>query len=390
MRNCNVILSIISFAIFGQVFAVSGGVIGLVSPNQTNDGRPLLWQNFNSDEPGVQIVFFKGQPFHFLGLVNGQDTSKVFSGLNTAGFGIVVNASAAGANDSSVIAIATFVKQALAAAGRIKDFDQLWRQAAFSKSLTASIACIDAFGGAALYETNSTRRLATDPVDCPDGFFVRADFNFSPPITADVGFWRYHRARDLLRRSARSKTTSVKTLIQKVSRDLQTIETDPYPLPFKGGIDKYAPGYIINENSINQFTTAACIVIHGVRAKENPAFSTFWTLLGEPVCGVAVPLWPVTGESPYECRGKNAPLNRIIQANKKAIYNKRGLPSLLDTNLLGNMDRGLTPQLLNTEKKIFNDTRKSLAAWRRQPDYLNSMIEFQAQTSLWAARSIRY
>lgn len=390
MKNHTFILSLFAFIFFGQIFAVSGGVIAVISPNRTSDGRPLLWQNFDSDEPGVQIVFFKGQPFHFLGLVNGRDTSYVFSGLNTAGFGIVMNIRNTLTNDNSGIALASFVKQALAAVSRIEDFDQLWRQAAPSDTLPASVACIDAFGGAALYETGGSRRLAADPVDCPDGFIVRAGFNFGPPDNANAGFWRYHRAKELLRRDIHSNGASVKTVIQNLSRDLQTIEIDPYPLPFAGDIDKNASGYILSENSINQFNTAACIVIHGVRAKENPAFSTLWALPGEPVAGVAVPIWPVTGESPYECRGTSAPLNRIIQANEKAVYNKRGMPALLDTNLLANPERGLLPLLLSTENSIFNDTQKSLAAWRRQPDYLKSMIEFQARTSLRATRSIRY
>lgn len=390
MIHRNVILPILALAIFGRVFAVSGGVIGLVSPDQTIDGRPLLWQNFDSDEPGVQIVFFKGQPFHYLGLVNGQDTSRVYAGLNTAGFGIVTSTRAISANDSSVIALASLIKQGLAAVSRAEDFDRLWRQAALPDSLIASVACIDALGGAVLYESNAGPRQARDPVDCPDGFFVRAGFNFGAPIDADPGFWRYHRAKELLRRIIRSKTMSAKTLIQKAARDVQTLAVDPYPLPFTGSIDNFAPGLIISENSINQYNTAACIVIHGVRAKESPDFSTLWALPGEPECGVAVPMWPATGESPFECRGKNAPLNRIIRANKKAVYHKRGLPALLDTNILANEDRGLSPLLISAENKIFKDTEKALAAWRRQPDYLKSMVEFQARTSLWAARSIRY
>ncbi len=375
--------------IFGQIFADTGGVIGVISPRSTFDGRPLLWQNFDSDEPGVQIIFFKGRRYHFLGLINGQDTTHVYSGLNTAGFGIVTGKAKIESSDSLVDPEAILVKKALGRCGRIDDFDALWEQAAISNDANVSIACIDAFGGIALYEAEGERR-SLNPVDAPDGFFVRANFNFGQKQFADDSFWRYHRARELLKSEGSSHKIKVKSVVQKVSRDLQTIEVDPYPLPFTGQINGAPIGYIKSENSVNQYNTVAGIVIHGVRPKENPDFSTLWVTLGEPLCGVAVPLWPASGESPYECHGKKPPLNRVIQGNKRVIYNKKDFPKCLDSKLLINKGRGLLPTLNDAEEKIFKQTQRALATWRQQPNHLQNMLEFQTQTALWATRAIKY
>ncbi len=388
MKRIPTFSALLFLAVFGQIFANTGGVIGVISPRLTYDGRPLLWQNFDSDDPGVQIVFFKGPRYHFLGLVNDRDTTRVYSGLNTAGFGIVVGKAKIEPSDSLFDADAILIKKALGLCGRVDDFDALWQEADLSTDANVSIACIDAFGGIALFEAGGERR-SPDPVDSPEGFFVRANFNFGRKQIAGDGFWRYHRARELLTREGSSKIR-VKSIIQNVSRDLQTMEIDPYPLPFTGQVDNAPVDYVKSENSINQYNTVAAVVIHGVRPKENPDFATLWATLGEPLCGIAVPLWPATGESPYECYGKNPTLNRVIQANERVVYNRKDFPTLMDTKLLVNNGRGLLPSLDKAEEKIFNETQRALATWRRRSDYLQNMLEFQNQTSLRAAREVKF
>ena len=345
-----------------------------------------MWQNFDSDETGVQIIFFKGEKYDFFGLVNGEDSSRVFSGLNTAGFGIVLNYVENIADDSTTRPYAILVKNALSRCSHIEDFDPMWRDAQSNES-NAAIACIDAYGGAVLYDT-AGRYAADDPSASPEGFLVRANFSFRSGQQRDAGFWRYHRSRKLIRQKYRS--INVKTTIQKISRDVQSMEMDPSSLPARDETAAFPAGYIRCEHTINQYNTVAGIVIHGVRVQENPDFATLWATLGQPLCGVAVPMWPATGESPYECHGKKAPLNALIQANKRVIYNRKESRTLADINLLVNKNRGLLPMLARVEKKIFYDTQKALDQWRKQNDYLEEMIDFQNRTATWVLGSIKY
>lgn len=385
MKSIFLYTCLLALALFGQIFAITGGVIGVISPRQTVDGRALLWQNFDSDEPHVQTFFFKGDNYDFIGLVNGRDSTRVFSGLNTAGFGIVMTSFDSPAPDSSENPFAVLVKEALAVCGRIDDFNPLFQEINAQASHVA-FACIDAYGGAALFDVNG-RHSAANPVESPEGFFVRAGFSFSRQHNADAEFWRYHKSRELFRQHNRSN--SVKTIIQNVSRNVQTFENDPYPLPFSGRIADAPQGFIRTENSINQHNTVACVVIQGVRPLENPEFSTLWTTLGEPLCGIAVPNWPAAGETPFECRGNRGNLNSIIISNKKAIYNRKESAMFADTELLAK-DRGLLALLLAGENKLFNDTQKALAEWRQQPNYLERMIDFQTRMSTRTFRSIHY
>jgi len=369
--------------LFGQIFADTGSVIAVISPRQTIDARPILWQNFDSDDPLVQILFFRGERYDFIGLINGEDSTRVFSGLNTAGFGIVVNMEA----DSSIEPTsAALVKKALGTCDNINDFVSLWQAESAYNSATA-FACIDAYGGAELFDATG-RRLADDPINSPQGFLVRTDFTFVGSHKRAAGLWRYHRSHELLGPSDR--TLSVRSILQEAARDVQTMSLDPYPLPFTGRLPGAADGYISSSGCINQFNTRACIVICGVRPRENPDFATLWAVLGEPLCGVAVPMWPATGESPVECRGTRGALNSIIRSNERLVYDKKDMPAFFNTVLYAEKNRGLLPRLLKVENSIYKETQKALATWPNQDDYINNMIILQSRLAARAARSIRY
>jgi hypothetical protein len=386
MKSLIVYLNILILVQFGQILASTSGIIAVISSRQTLDGRPLLWQNFDSENPDVQFIFFKGLKYDYIGLVNGQDTSLVYSGLNTAGFGIVINRPNPDSTDSRASSPTNILKDALATCGNVEDFERLLQKSALIES-NASIACIDAYGGSVLHDAGG-RLSAADPVKSPEGFLVRSNFSFHQKQEPDAGFWRYHKSRMLLKQTGRS--THVKNIIQTISRNIETMDNDPYPLPFKGQLAESLKGYVRCEQSINQHNTVASVVIHGVRPQENPDFATLWATLGEPLCGVAVPIWPVTGESPYECRGESGTLNMIIRSNERAIYNKKKYKSFADTKLFVHKDRGMLPLLESIENKIFNDTQKALVSWRQQSDYLDEMIDFQTKTSTWTSRSIKY
>ena len=59
------------------------------------------------------------------------------------------------------------------------------------------------------------------------------------------------------------------------------------------------PSWIHTNYTINreQHGQRACVV-HGVKPGEDPRRATLWVILGEPVCGVAVPLWVAAGAPP--------------------------------------------------------------------------------------------
>ncbi|MBN1464950.1 hypothetical protein JXA02_04265 [candidate division KSB1 bacterium] len=368
-------LIICFFASFGHLSASTGGVVGIISPRLMYDGRPVLWQNLDSDLSDVQIKFYAGERYNFFGLLNGVDSARVFAGLNTAGFALAFS-TAFGA-DSLDGQEALLVRQALGECGRIQDFARLIESTAIDIEPNASFACIDAFDSYRLYEANGA---AFDLKESSDGFLLRANFNFADSQAADAGYWRYHRARQLIAAESAKRKLHHHVLVKKIARDLQSLETDPYPM-----LSGTAPtGPVRSENCINQYNTVSCIVIHGVRPGENPDFATMWVVLGEPLCGVAVPLWPATSQVPFECQLLRRTLNAIFVQNKRSIYDRYDVRQFDATACLA-----LQRKLNDVENQVFVDTRKALARWRQSDDHLQDMINFQMMTTSQVYRALK-
>ncbi|MBN1560342.1 hypothetical protein JW998_08830 [candidate division KSB1 bacterium] len=362
------------FASSGQIFASTGSIIGVISPRLTFDGRPLLWQNLESDVADVQVQFFAGKRYNFFGLVNGEDSSRVYAGLNTAGFALVLSKFKEPISDSLYEQEALLVKQALGECGRSEDFVRLMKSATIEIGQNSSFACIDAFDSCQLFESGAERRVPFDLKESPDGFLLRANFNFNDHQAADKSYWRYHRARQLIAAEKAKRKLHHHVLIKKVARDLQSLEDDPYPW-LLGGSDVARAGSVRSQYCINQYNSVSCVVIHGVRPGENPDFSTMWVILGEPVCGVAVPLWPATSRVPLECQLSKYGLTNIYQAQKRAIYERNG------TQLNATAFLQLANKLHEVENKVFAETRKALSRWRQSDHHLQDMTDFQFQTA---------
>jgi hypothetical protein len=169
-------------------------------------------------------------------------------------------------------------------------------------------------------------------------------------------------------------------IVKNVARDLTTMAANPYPLQ-----DQRNSGYHRCDNSINQFNTVSCVVFHGVRAGESADFSTMWLIPGEPICGVAVPLWPATTQVPIECQSNPASLNRLYIELERGVYNQMGLSESLDTRAY----LELKSTLNEVETKVFVETRKALSRWRNQNDYLQDMTAFQSSTASFIYKSLK-
>ncbi len=363
----------------GQIFANTGGIIGVISPRLMYDGRPILWQNLDSDSSATSVVFFQGELYNFFGLMTGDDSSRIYAGVNTAGFAVVYSS-----NSESDDSEAVLIKQALGACGRLSDFDRLMENTTLTIGANSSFACLDAFGGLKLYESNST---VLDPFDLktsPHGFLVRANFHFAGAQTADEQFWRYHRANEILKVESAKRKLHHHVIVKKCARDVASIAFEPYPLPYSGNSGNAPAGYIGCANSINRFNTVSAVVIHGVRAGEDPNFATMWVVLGEPICGIAVPLWPATSQVPIECRNSENSMNKIFLQKKNLLYDLASEPQVMDTKKLVALRAEMDP----IENIIFVETRKALSRWREHNDYLPDMIDFQTTTAAHVVESL--
>ena len=63
-------------------------------------------------------------------------------------------------------------------------------------------------------------------------------------------------------------------------------------------------------------------MFHGAAAGEDPRLATMWVILGQPITGVAVPLWVAAGAVPAQLAvGKDpAPLNVAFDRVRELLF----------------------------------------------------------------------
>lgn len=360
----------------------------VVSGAATPDGRPLLWKNRDTDDLNNKVVFLSDGPLAATGIVTAGSTTSVWMGVNEAGFAIE-NSVSDDLEGSSTAENGSFMKYALLHCVTVAAFEALLDQTnSPGRATQANYGVIDASGAAALFEVgNHTYRKydTADPSDAPRGFIVRTNFAFTGDGSG-TGYVRYARAVDLLTEAALAGTLSHEFLLRVAARDLKNDVIDPYPLPYEGGQDSRPPGYIRTANSINRFRTRSCAVFRGVLAAEEPRLTTMWTILGEPVCSVALPAWPLAGSVPPELGGSpTAPLCDAAIARKETCYPLAASQEYLNTYAVDDgLGGGVFSYTGPIEDWILARTEASLVGWRASTPTPLTVSATQNATALQA------
>ena len=139
----------------------------IMSGKYTLDGKPLLFKNRDTDEMQNSLVFFNDGKYKYIGLVDGNtDWDKmVWGGYNEAGFAIM-NSAAYNNNIGDTTKFkdqeGIIMKLALQTCKTLADFEKLLTSLPRPMGLDANFGVIDAFGGAAFYETGNYRFVKFD------------------------------------------------------------------------------------------------------------------------------------------------------------------------------------------------------------------------------------
>ena len=373
--------------------AQPGGVMAVIAPHKTTDGRALLWKNHDSEQRNCKVIFQQGPRYDFMAVVPVDNPAQVWMGLNTAGFGLVYTLSEDVAGEKGGTE-GDFARRALGACGRIEDFEAFLDASQDTlMAIKAHFACIDHFNGCALFQVGNDRFQKWDVArsfDAPDGYLVRSNFSMDSSGAPGYYSWRYHRTRELIGHGLKTNRLSYGYLLRTVARDLASPVMNPYPLPSGSNDKAKTQRFISTAETINHHQTVAGIVIQSPKPNEKSALATLWVLLGEPVCSIAVPLWPVTGKVPEALTGAtSARLNRTIQAKEKQIYPKRKQPELLSLDRLVGGRRNFLDHLFETENKFLARTEIQLNSWRFRSFDTNELLDLQEKTAQDILRQMR-
>lgn len=364
--------------------------VGVASGKATVDGRPLLWKNRDTHVLNNEINYFSDGRFNYLALVSAGQLNLAWAGVNEMGFCIMNSASKDLKGDSkNGLGNGAFMKEALKSCTSVKEFEEMLEQTnADGRTTNANFGVIDAFGGAAIFETGNysyTRFDATNPKVAPDGYIVRS--NFAVTGGGDGGKIRYIRGQELWKRAVAQKQLSHKHILRTIVRDMADENGVQYSIPLQ---EKIAgnPGLTINTYAtINRPSTASVAVFHGVKDGEHPSLTTFWAVLGEPIFSVAVPCWIISDLVAPELDGeKHSPLcTSVLKIKQSNYFNYGRKKRFLKTNSLKEIWKVTYP----VEDRIFWQTDKVLAQWRKSYPTANVVSEFHKKMAFRAMNAIQ-
>jgi hypothetical protein len=351
--------------------------VAVVAGHATKYGRALLWKNRDSDIDESRVMFFKGEKFDFMGIVNASDEygKEVWAGVNSAGF-CIINSASLNLNDDlkkkeeadssykrQKDEEGIFMKQALSVCASTSDFERYLDETSGKRGIDANFGVLDAIGGAAFYETDSyqySKFDANDPRVAPEGYIIRTNYSFTGKRNDGAGYIRFDRAVELFHKQSATGGIAFDWILRSASRDMVNSMTGINPLsePLPANAEQKKMYYM--NDSIARRSAVATILFQGVKTGDDPGLTIMWTRLGHPLCGVAMPVWLSSIKKAELFQGeKSAPLSKFAMILMKEIFPYKGgnrhqymnLAPLV--NLAGD---GFLNKLTGLEDEIINET----------------------------------
>ena len=366
-----------SFIITCSAILAHACTTAIVSGKASADGRPLLLKHRDSDFPENKVMFFADGRYEYIGLVNAGDAEgmEVWAGCNSAGFAIMNSASynlnvkdTTRAKDREGV----LMKAALQSCASVDDFENFLARAKKPLGVEANFGVIDAQGNGAYFETGqfAFRKFdVNDPAVAPFGYLIRTNFSYVGDRDHDLGVIRYNTATELFLNASLSNTLSLSFLLQDISRSVQNAFTK---VDWSINLPEDETSRIIDvQDFIPRSSTSASIVVQGIKAGENPSFTTMWTVLGLPFCSIALPSWVAGGKNlpaalAADDSGKAPQSTRAYALRKKCFPVKgRSSQNYIDLALLMNRKgTGIWQRLRPVEDEIIRETNRRLTLWR--------------------------
>ena len=370
--------------------AASPCTLAIVSAKAAKNGRVLMWKNRDTTEVDNKLMHFTGPKYAFTAVVNAADAkpADVWGGLNTAGFAIMNSQADDLADPAKKLDGAgngAFMKLALGECATVRDFENLLVREKGKFDLSANFGVIDAEGNACFFETSTSSFQKFDARDsrvAPFGTIVRTNFAFTSPDPMEGGgFIRFERISHVIEAARGANRIDARFILQEAARDLVHEKLHSTPLTRPLPEDPAEPLFINTNDTINRNSSVSVIVFEGAPSPEKAYLATMWVILGQPVAGVAVPVWPSAGRVPALTAGTGtAPLNDFARALVSYLYpDRRGrMPQYLDVNRLRTYGgEGVPAKIFRVENEVMARTAEKLAEWEKRKPAASEVAAFQ-------------
>ncbi|NUN09188.1 MAG: hypothetical protein HUU54_08435 [Ignavibacteriaceae bacterium] len=362
----------------------------IISGKFTSDGKPILFKNRDTDEMQNSLVLFTDGNYRYIGLVNGDESWKemVWGGYNETGFAII-NSAAYNNNSGDTTKLADregiIMKLALMHCRTLKDFENMLDTLPKPLGVDANFGVIDAYGGAAYYETgnfNYKRYDADDPSVCENGVLIRTNHSMRGKKEEGFGFCRFATATEGLMSASKQKKLTPQYLFSITSRNLKHSLTgtnlmDNLPK------SKEKPEYRFFIDFIPRNSTASAVMIVGAKNAESARHTVMWTILGFPLTSVAVPAWITASNALPEAvklgEGLKSPLCTAALKLKEECFPityDRGWNYINLAAVVNKKNDGIMQLLKPVEDEIFKTAGKLITDLEKEKKSEKDIIDF--------------
>lgn len=358
MKNNKIfIMLLLSTTLFINTYACTMAVI---SGNVTSDGRPVLWKNRDTKAHNNEIKFFNDgiQNDGYVGIVDGDtadisvgyEYSNVRAGLNSHGFALC-NTQVMNKKN-----LCRFQKQALRRCKTVDEFRDYiteWD----SGDVSGIFGAIDTLGNASIFEIHgdsaeplifkehNVNNIAKGFMAVSNQFSIYYDnLGNEIPNQAFYDCKRRQRADKLLTDALSNGTLDYKFAIQSLSKS--GYNNNP------GITETMINDEFETDTMVSKWVTRSAAIVHGVKPGEPASLSTFWSILGEPLFSVAIPVFVNSHSIPYELEAginSRAPFLSLVWNNEMRCYDHNS--TYFDRTIWTNTETG------KSDTTYYNDTK---------------------------------
>ncbi len=351
----------------------------IISGKYTVDGRPIIWKHRDTGTLDNKLAHISGGKYNAIALIDSDDENieNIWIGFNSAGFVIMNSASYnLKGNDTTQLSDleGVIMKAALLTCATVDEFEQFLLDYNKPLGVEANFGVIDAYGGAAYFETdnfNYTKIDVNDTQIAPHGYVVRTNYSFSGDVNEGAGYIRFETAEKLFYRASGSNNLSVSNMLKEMCLSLEN-SYSKQRLEDYLDLNENQENFVYFQDCINRYSSSSSVIVQGVKPNEPVEFTTMWAMVGFPLSSIPTPIWLTpNGTLPkiVQAQGKeNAEIcDLALKLKSIMVPSRRGSTKyyINTTKVFNAQGTGITQKLLPVHNEIYNKSQEKLEQWRK-------------------------
>lgn len=384
-------LSLVSFkAEACTSFVISGKV--------TPDGRPIIFKNRDTQDLNNHVVLVQGERYRFLAVSADKDkqADNIWQGHNEKGFAIFdtaaynLNGEDKGERHDPewyrTHGEGWLMKRALEICVTLKDFENMLDTLPRPLYSDGNMAVMDAEGGVAYYEVGNKGYVkydVNDPSVAPDGYLIRTNHAFSGDRKLDQGVERYMAIDSLMREAASTGNLNLEYMMNRVTRYL-THGLTGINLETLQPADDSEPKFFPFRDFIPRYLTASASYIQGVAKGEDPLHTVSYTIVGNTLTTVAIPLVITPSGKLPKCVLGQGEDNHSSLCQRGLKLKERLFPQMRGNGkdyinlaaLINKAGTGILPQILTIEQQVLQRGKPVIELFRSKKPDLKALADY--------------